>query len=366
MTSRYSSSGQLSHLISKRDHLLFKYAVFLLTCSLALFFVAMSSGHVSADISDMIALLFHRHAGESQPLEHYVLWQLRLPRIVMAMVIGALLGMSGCALQGMVRNPLADPGIIGISSGAAVFAAAVIIFQPWLLISLGFLPEWLLNNLVIFAAFVGALLAVYLVMTIAKGSLGINVMTIILAGVAINALGGTLIGIMSYIASDDALRQITYWTMGSLGGITWSKAWMVMVLCVIPFWVFMRLRTPLNLLSLGESHARAMGINTHRQQQLLIWTVAFSVGLAISMCGIIGFVGLVVPHITRILFGACHKTLMPICGVFGALLMVLADMLSRTLVYPFEIPIGIVTSAIGAPFFLYLIYMQRQREEHRV
>lgn len=361
-----SSAPSLNELMAKRSVHLTRASVTLIALTFLFFVVALSSGHISAGIGDVFTLFWSSNQTQMSSVESYVLWQLRLPRILMAMVVGALLAMSGCALQGMVRNPLADPGIIGISSGAAACAAAMIIFQPLLHQHLDFLPTFTLNNLVILGAFAGALAAVYLVMKIAKGNFGINVITIILAGVAINALGSTLIGVMSYIADDDALRQITYWTMGSLGGITWSKSWLVITLSIIPIALFMSYRTPLNLLSLGESHARAMGINTRKHQQYLVWTVAFSVGLAISMCGIIGFVGLVVPHIVRILFGANHHVLMPMCGIIGALLLVLADMVSRTLVYPLEIPIGIVTSAIGAPFFLYLIYKQKQQGERHV
>ncbi len=345
-------------------------SVFVLLAATAAF-LSMVSGHIDTDLAQIWYLLTAQTLTPEQQLQQYVLLELRAPRIVMAIMVGALLATAGCALQGLVKNPLADPGIIGITSGASVAAAAVFIFggslQAWAITQaagLGSGPvtaivSFAMSNLIIFAAFIGALITLYFVMALARYEQGIDVITIILAGIAINALGATFIGIMSYIADDDALRLITYWTMGSLGGITWEKSKLVLAFGVIAIALFLRWSAALNMLSLGESHARAMGLDVDRYSRKLLWLVALSVALAVAMCGVIGFVGLVVPHIGRMLVGANHKLLMPVSAILGAFLMVFADLLSRSLVYPLEIPIGIVTSAIGAPFFIYLIYQQK-------
>lgn len=282
----------------------------------------------------------------------YVLTELRLPRVIMTIFIGALLAVSGCAMQGLVRNPLADPGLIGIAGGAAAAAAMSMAIVPPLVPALA--SVW-----VALWAFGGALLAVWTVLRFANSAQGVSVATLILAGVAINALTGTIIGAISYVASDDALRQITYWTMGSLAGASWTLCALVVGAGVMAISGLMLARNALNLLALGESEAAYLGLNVKRYKQAILWLVAFSVALATSLCGIIGFVGLVVPHMCRTLFGVNHNMLIPACALMGALLLTVADTLARTLFTPMEIPIGIVTSAIGAPFFLYLLWQQK-------
>ncbi|WP_410548990.1 FecCD family ABC transporter permease [Alteromonas sp. CI.11.F.A3] len=282
----------------------------------------------------------------------YVLTELRLPRVIMTLFIGALLAVSGCAMQGLVRNPLADPGLIGIAGGAAAAAAVSMAIVPPLVPALASI--W-----VALWAFGGALLAVWTVLRFANSAQGVSVATLILAGVAINAFTGTIIGAISYVASDDALRQITYWTMGSLAGASWTLCALVAAAGVIAISGLMVSRNALNLLALGENEAAYMGLNVTRYKQVILWLVAFAVALATALCGIIGFVGLVVPHMCRTLFGVNHNVLIPACALMGALLLTVADTLARTLFIPMEIPIGIVTSAIGAPFFLYLLWQQK-------
>lgn len=287
---------------------------------------------------------------QQQTIQWYIFSELRAPRMLMALCVGALLAMSGCAMQGLVRNPLADPGLIGISAGAAAAAATTLAL-------INHFPEFEIYGqyLVATSAFIGALIAVWIVLLVARASMGVAISSLILAGVAVNALASTHIGAISYMANDDALRQITYWTMGSLGGIDWHKVGFVGCLSVPAIALFMHLRKPLNMLALGENEAQCMGLSVVKYKRLTLWLVAFSVALATALCGIIGFVGLVIPHIARTLFGADHQYLMPACGVLGGVLMLLADIVSRSLFPPLEIPIGIVTSAIGAPFFLYLL-----------
>lgn len=345
----------------------------LIVCIAVFAVMSLNNGYIDAHLGHFWTLLWQEDLNANQQMQRYVLLEVRAPRVLLAMVVGMLLAMSGCVLQSMVRNPLADPGIIGITSGSAVAAAAVFIFAPlipsiadWqiaaslstqLITALSFLGQ----NLIFVAAFLGALLTLKLVLFLARTESGLSVTTLVLAGIAVNAFAGTLIGVMSYVADDDALRQITYWTMGSLAGVTWFKSLSVLILGCVAAILFLRYSNALNLLSLGESHARAMGMDVKRTTTSLLWLVALSVSLAVALCGAIGFVGLVVPHIARMLFGANQKVLLPVSGAMGALLLVLADMVSRNLVYPLEIPIGIVTSALGAPFFIYLIQSFKHR-----
>ena len=283
----------------------------------------------------------------------YVLSEIRLPRVIMTMLIGALLAVSGCAMQGLVRNPLADPGLIGIAGGAAAAAALSMTIIPPLIPALEsiWVAMW---------AFGGALLSVWTVLRFSNGPQGVSVAALILAGVAINALTGTVIGAISYVASDDALRQISYWTMGSLAGASWTLCGLIALAGLVAFTGLMKSRNALNLLALGEKEAAYMGLNVTRYKYGVLWLVAFSVALATALCGIIGFVGLVVPHMCRAIFGVNHQVLIPASALTGALLLIVADTLARTLFVPMEIPIGIVTSAVGAPFFLYLLWQQRR------
>tara|TARA_R110002167_G_scaffold324195_1_gene530209 strand:- start:370 stop:1461 length:1092 start_codon:yes stop_codon:yes gene_type:complete len=329
-----------------------------LILALVLFMVGMQSGSFEQSMGILVEALSHKFNQQDLSQEQYLQWyvfsELRAPRIFMAMFVGALLAMSGCAMQGLVRNPLADPGLIGISGGAAAAAATALAL-------INHYPQLTSGGqyFIALSAFIGALLAVWIVLIVARTSASMAISSLILAGVAVNALAGTHIGAISYMANDDALRQITYWTMGSLGGVTWSKVLFVSILSVPIIGLYMHLRQPLNLFSLGENEAQCMGLEVNKYKRLILWLVAFSVALATALCGIIGFVGLVVPHIARNLFSADHKYLMPACGVLGAILMLAADTASRALFPPLEIPIGIVTSAVGAPFFLYLLAKQK-------
>ena len=325
----------------------------LLTCA----YVGLTRGSLPIDIEQQLRYFIsgaNTVENTSANTTHwYVLSEIRLPRVIMTMLIGALLAVSGCAMQGLVRNPLADPGLIGIAGGAAAAAALSMTIVPPLLPALA--SVW-----VAMWAFGGALLSVWTVLRFSNGPQGVSVAALILAGVAINALTGTVIGAISYVASDDALRQISYWTMGSLAGASWTLCGLIALAGLIAFTGLMKSRNALNLLALGEKEAAYMGLNVTRYKQRVLWLVAFSVALATALCGIIGFVGLVVPHMCRAIFGVNHQVLIPASALTGALLLIVADTLARTLFVPMEIPIGIVTSAVGAPFFLYLLWQQRR------
>lgn len=288
-----------------------------------------------------------------------VLSDIRMPRLLMGMLIGASLAMAGASIQGLFRNPLADPGLIGVSSGAALAALAVIVLGNTLLAgwmtTFGFLALPL-------AAFGGALGVTWIIYWIAKRTPGGGqITTLILAGVAITAFAGAVSGILTFLANDAALRSFTFWSMGSLASVTWrdlavASPWILVSLVAFPL-----LAPALNVLLMGESVCEHLGIDPHRIRRLVFVFTALAVGAGVSVAGMIGFVGLVVPHLVRLSIGPDHRALIPLSGVVGAALLVWADILARIVVAPAELPIGIITSLIGGPFFLYLLLRQNER-----
>lgn len=274
-----------------------------------------------------------------------VLYAIRLPRVVLGMLVGAGLAIAGTAMQGLFRNPLADPGLLGISSGASLAAAMSVV--------LGFhafghysLP---------IAAFLGSLLSTALIYALSQERGRVNVNTMLLAGIAINALCGAGTGLMTFLASDEQLRTITFWNLGSLGGATWPAVLTALPLIALGVLLLPLSARALNAFMLGESGAAHLGINVQAVKWLVVALVALCVGAGVAVAGTIGFVGLVVPHLLRLLIGPNHQTLLPASALLGATLLVLADLVSRTIAIPAEVPIGIVTALLGAPFFLYLL-----------
>ncbi|MCG8373048.1 MAG: iron ABC transporter permease [Balneolales bacterium] len=281
---------------------------------------------------------------------------IRLPRVILAMLVGATLSVSGAALQGLFRNPLADPTLIGVSSGAAFAAAIVIVLGAQ--ISL-FLPEILTSGLLPFAAFVGGLVATWLVYVISTKAGRTSVTTMLLSGIAINALSAAGIGYLIFSATDLQIRDFTFWTLGSMSGAVWDS-----VITTTPFLLVCIIGLPLlskqmNILLLGEHEARHLGVNTQRIKKTVIVLAALGIGTSVAISGIIGFVGLVVPHLLRLIIGPDHRFLMPGSAILGALLLLSSDLFARMIVSPAELPIGIVTSTIGAPFFLWLLVRNR-------
>lgn len=283
--------------------------------------------------------------------EKVVILELRLPRLMLAIFIGAILAQCGAVMQGLFRNPLADPGIIGVSSGAAVGAIVAI---AWFSSSIG---PWTISA----AAFVGGLLTTLLVYSLAQSKQGTSVVILLLAGVAISAFAGAGIGFISYFSNDDQLRQLSLWQMGSLTGSSQANLWIPFLTMCILIGAFQHQSTALNALLLGECEARHMGLNVEKLKLKLILLTAFGVGVAVSYSGIIGFVGLVVPHLVRLTTGPNHHTLLPLSALLGALILLVADLLARTLAQPAELPVGLVTALLGAPFFLLLLLQQRNR-----
>ncbi len=281
---------------------------------------------------------------------------IRAPRVLMALLVGAALAVSGASLQGICRNPLADPGLLGISSGAAVGAVAMILFAKQL-------PAISIAGpyLVSIAAFAGAAIATFSVYHLAQVNGDIQISTFLLAGVAINALSAAIIGGLSFIADDQALRLITFWTMGSLASANWMTVAVTTPILVFVLWAIHQKRHALNLILLGEANARFSGIDVEKVKSQVLWLTALAVGIAVAFSGVIGFIGLVVPHILRTTSDTNYRYLILNSALLGGALLALADIGSRMVIAPAELPIGILTSLIGAPFFIALLMQQKRR-----
>lgn len=289
-----------------------------------------------------------------QARDHLVLWSIRLPRIAMAAIVGAFLAAGGTIMQGLFRNPLADPALVGVSSGGALAATGMIVVGDRMFggFALGF-------QLLPIAAFVGSLATTLVLHAIAARGGRIVVAIFLLGGLAIAALTNAALGLLVFVADDQQLRDITFWMLGSLGGATWNK---VMVLA--PLLAVLLLFTPfitrgLDLIVLGEAEAFHMGIDVERLKRLAIILVSAMAGAAVAFTGVIGFVGIVVPHLLRLAVGPGHGRLLPASLIFGALLLLAADTVARTIAAPAEVPIGILTAIVGAPFFLALLLRSR-------
>lgn len=287
-----------------------------------------------------------------------ILLAIRLPRVCLALLIGAGLAVSGAAIQGLFRNPLADPGLIGISSGASLAAVMMIVLEVKLFQTLtGLLGMYALS----IVAFAGACATAFLVYRIARMAGKDVITTMLLTGIAINALSGALTGIMTYLATDEQLRNITFWSLGSLGGASWTS-----VLSILPFTVaalvgIPRLAKSLNLLALGESQASMLGVNLKSIKRQVIIFSTMAVGTSVAVAGIIGFVGLVIPHLIRMGVGSDHRRVLTGSALGGAIVLTLADSLARTIVAPAELPIGILTALLGTPVFLWILFRERRR-----
>ncbi|OEF27606.1 FecCD family ABC transporter permease [Vibrio rumoiensis] len=295
----------------------------------------------------------------STPLPEYVsliIHQVRLPRTLLCMFVGGTLGLCGAVMQGLFRNPLAEPGIIGVSSGAALGAAlAIVLFSG---VSANY-PTFMNLAAVPIFAFIGGALTTIVVYKLGTSAMGTSVTIMLLAGVAISALSGAAIGYLNFIADDQMLRDLTLWSMGSLAGATWSGIALSAISLVLLTYLFMKQAMPLNALLLGESEAKHMGVPVQSLKRKLILLTAVGVGVTVSLSGMIGFVGLVIPHLGRMLVGPDHRVLLPVSILLGALLLTVADMFARIAVAPAELPVGIVTAIVGAPFFLYLLFQQK-------
>lgn len=283
-----------------------------------------------------------------------VLWQIRLPRVVIALAVGMGLGLAGSALQALFRNPLADPGLLGISSGAALGASLMLVCGAAVGLAAGGVS-------VAIAAFVGALVTASIVYRLASSGGRLVVAMLLLAGIAINALTGAAIGILTYLADDAQLRSLTFWSLGSLGGVQWPTLAAVLPCVAIGGGLLLRQRRALNVMQLGEVEAAHLGVSTQRVKREVMLGASLCVGALVSCTGLIGFVGLVTPHAARLVCGPDLRRAMPVSMLIGAVLTVLADLVARTIAAPADVPIGILTALIGAPCFLSLLWRNRHR-----
>lgn len=306
-------------------------------------------GAVKTSLHQVVSAMLY-WAGEEATLglEQQTVLMLRLPRLLLAMLVGSALAVSGVACQGLFRNPLADPAMIGVAAGAA-FGAAITIVLSNVLLGTAVAS----TGSVALGAFVGGLLATLAVWLIAYR--GVGVATLLLAGIAINAIVFAGIGLLQYLANDQQLRDLTFWSLGSLGAASWERLLWVAPGILLSIAVLIKQAKALNALLLGESEAHFMGFSVQRVQQITLLFTALAVSLAVAFTGVISFVGLVVPHLLRLVIGPDHNALLPTAALGGAILVVVADTLARTIAAPAELPLGVLISLIGGPFFLYLL-----------
>jgi len=279
------------------------------------------------------------------------LWVVRFPRIVMGLAVGAALAVAGAVMQAIFGNPLAEPGVVGVSSGAALGAAAAIVF------GVTALGSWSIALL----AFVGGLLATLLVYFVSRANGRTEVVTLLLTGIAINAFAGAGLAFLLFAGDTASREQITFWQLGSLNGSLWREVGIVAPIMLVGLVVAVLLGRQYDLLALGERNARHLGVNVESLRIGSIVLVALLTGVAVAFCGIIAFVGLVVPHVIRMAIGPGHRPLIVASAVGGGALISLADLVARTAVPGADLPIGMLTSLIGGPFFFYLLFRQRRR-----
>lgn len=293
------------------------------------------------------------HSLLNSQIGNNILWNIRLPRVLLAFVVGASLSLAGVMIQSNVRNPLADPSLIGVSGGAALGAALMIVAAELLDVQAQYyIPV---------AAFIGGILATVAVLKLGRNDLPGGMALLILAGIAINVVAASLIGLLTYLATDSALRHITFWSLGSLASANYFWVTLCSIALLITCLWLPKQHRELDAILLGQAEANTMGVDVKRLQKQSIVLVALLAALSVSACGIIGFIGLVTPHIGRMLIGASHRYLLPLTFFLGGSLLVIADGLARTIIAPAELPIGIVTALIGAPVFIWLLVREGRR-----
>jgi iron complex transport system permease protein len=291
----------------------------------------------------------------------YLIFHIRLPRILLAGLIGGGLAVAGAAIQGLFRNPLAEPSLIGITSGAMLFAVSSIVLMGSFLATFSAIFQ---QATVSIFAFIGGLLTTYLVYFLSSKHGRTNVMTMLLAGIAITAFAAAITGIFIFLSDDQQLRDITFWSLGSVSSASWIQLGITAPIVLIGTFLLNTHAKSLNAILLGEKEATYLGIKVEKVKSQIILITALIVGVSIAMTGIIGFVGLIIPHFLRLIFGTDYRFLLKGSALLGAIFLIIADTLARTIIAPAELPIGILTALVGAPFFLWLLLqMQRKNSE---
>lgn len=283
------------------------------------------------------------------------LLHVRLPRIFLGLIVGLALSICGASMQGLFRNPLADPGLIGITSGAALSVGVVIVLFPTLLN--GLLGLYALS----IAAFIGAMVTALIITIIATKSNQLSIVHVLLCGIAINSIAGALTGLLNYFADESELQAFIFWTMGNIDGSEWNHVIMAGTMIIPCLFILIRSSIGLNLLSLGEEPAVYVGLNYHKLKIAVLISVSIAVGSCVAVSGFIGFIGLVVPHIIRQFVSPDHKVLLPLSALTGATLLLISDLLAKIIIAPQQLPVGLITSIIGGPIFLFIVIKQFSR-----
>lgn len=337
-----------------------KLSLYLILSAVLLIIIAIASLYMgvyqfSSSFSEIISSFFTDNASVSET-DKYVFLDLRLSRIVMAVLIGSALAVSGTCLQGMFKNPLATPDLIGITAGASLFAAIAIVLGAFIK---PYLPEALHFSFLSIAAFIGSFLTMSIVYRISTSNGKTNVVMMLLSGVAITALGFAVMGLLIYISKEEQLRDLTFWNLGSLGGASWTKNGILAVVILISYYFLIGKGKTLNAMMLGEKDAMHLGIPVEKTKKQIVLFTAFLVGTSVAFSGTIGFIGLIIPYILRLIFKSNYYIILPLSAVLGSVLLLTADTISRTIVAPSEIPIGILTAFMGAPIFIAILLRQK-------
>lgn len=321
-------------------------------------------GAVKISVPELLAIIGNKtglsETSAFKPQQAAVLLNIRLPRVILGVLVGAGLGISGAAIQGLFRNPLAEPGLIGISAGATLFAVLMIVLEVGVFKVLSGIIGFYALSL---AAFVGACITTFMVYRLSTRNGKTSTITLLLSGIAINALSGSFTGLLTYLATDEQLRTITFWSLGSLGGANWETVAGIMPFIIIPVAGLPFMAKSLNALALGDAEALHLGVNVVLLKRVIIIFATIAVGASVAVAGMIGFIGLIIPHIIRMTFSADHRLVIPGSALLGAALLTLADLMARTIVAPAELPIGILTALIGTPVFLYIIITERNKNK---
>ena len=284
--------------------------------------------------------------GSASEVQRIIVTDIRFPRILLAILVGSGIAACGASIQGLFRNPLADPALIGVSSGAALFAAGYLVLGANLSSQIGLTTS----------AFIGGLLTTWLVLEVARR--GGTISALLLAGIAINALAIAGIGLLSYLSTDVQLRSVAFWALGSLNGADWQSVLTALLIPAVILLLF-RERHNLNAITLGDREASYLGITVPKLRIRIVVLTALAVAVGVSLTGVIAFIGLIVPHLIRLTIGSTHQVVIPASALLGGLLLLIADTFSRTLFSPAELPVGILTALIGGPFFILMIIRQK-------
>ena len=291
-------------------------------------------------------------------IQEMVFLNIRLPRVLLTILVGMALGTSGAVLQGLFRNPLVDPGFIGVSSGAAVGAMIAILFSNVIAL---YIPHYFIRFLLPTLAILGSFLTTLIVYKMSKISNKTNIMVMLLSGIAVNALSGSLIGLFISLSNDVQLRTFTFWTLGGFDNANWNVVLLSAIFILIPVSFAYSMKNKMDIFMLGDAEAQHLGVDVELLKKRNILIASVMVGVSVAFCGMIGFVGLVTPHLVRLIIGPNHKYLIPGSAILGAILLGFSDLISKTIIAPAQMPVGVITSAIGAPFFAWLILSQKRR-----